>query len=584
MTAVPDAVASGAPVRLAVHPAVDAAVRGVVPASAASAMRFAIVEITPGVAARLLARCRPNGRRHAGAVRTYANAMRERRWLLNGVPVVVSRHGVLLDGMQRLLACVEARCAFETLFADGIDDEASGLQCRRHSVNRARVCSARGARHIQAVDAALRTLVRCAAGAMHATHPPAAGRAALDRMLGANPMIGQAVAASLARSACPLPEAVRSPLTCMGYALDPASTDRLLDAVTRPERFAEAEPGVVLRGWIDAGPGAPSPWPSETRLLALAIQALEATLRGTPLDGQPWTGSEPMRRFPQLSAPPGHAEAAPAAMRGADAAACTAGRQDGARVTIEGIGPHRAAQYLAQRVDRRRVSRAHVCALAEDIVEGRWAGNVQPICFAASGRLLDGQRRLRAVILSGGEIEVPVLRGLEEEASATYDIHARRGVVAGDAFEAFGDRALAAAMANLLWRHELRGPSTRARKASATDVRSIIASHPRLLLLRSFARRMTDFGRPSVIGYAAYAMERDDDALAHRFLRMFETGADLRPGHPILALRNVLQKQRVARCSQAVELSALLAGWERFKVWSVSPRGERSMRHRNVVA
>ncbi|WP_198374095.1 hypothetical protein [Neoroseomonas rubea] len=513
--------------------------------------------------------------------------MREQRWLLNGIPVVFSRDGVLLDGMQRMLACVEARCGFETLIADGIEDDAGVLLQRHHRGAPPRPCAARGNDHVRAVDAALRTLVRCAAGTVDAQHEPAVGRAALDGALRAHPMIGRAVGVSLAMTGCPLPEAIRSPLICMGYAIDRAKTDRLLSAVSRPECFRQTEPGVVLRWWIGAmgaGLGDPSSQPSEARLLALAIRALAATLNDTPLFGSAWPVGDAAPRFPQLVGASAMTAVEPVLPAESDPSMDLARRQDGPWVGIERIGPLRAARYLAQSAGRRRISGRRVATLARDMLEGNWISSVQPICFAASGRLLDGQHRLQAIIVAGCEMEMPVLRGLREEARATYDIHARRGVVVGDAFECFGDRALAAAMANLLWRHEQRTPSTRAKKASSADVIAIIAAHPRLMLLRSFARRMTDFGRPSVIGYAAYTMERDDDALARRFLGMFETGADLTPGHPILALRNALQKHRIARITQEAELKVLLDGWEHFKTWSASPRGERRLRQRSATA
>lgn len=584
MTALLPAIMRYASGRVSDQFANDGIAPGVTPVSATASMRFDILEITPAMAAQVIERCRQGARRHAGAVRAYASAMRERRWLLNGIPVVLSREGVLLDGMQRMLACIEARCSFETLIADGIEDDASVLLQRHYRMALPRASATRGTHHVHAVDAALGTLVRCAIGLKDDACQPVVGRAALDKALRANPMIGKAVGASLAMTECPLPEAVRSPLICMGYAIDRAKTDRFLSAVTRPEGFSRTEPGVALRWWISGGLGGPSSQPSEARLLALAIRALVATLNDTPLYGSVWPGADAAPRLPRLVGAPAQTAVELALRAGSDASNCVASRQDAPWLGIETIGPCRAAHYLARSTGRRRVSRARVATLARDMVDGRWISSVQPICFAASGSLLDGQHRLRAIIVSGVEIEVPVLRGLREEARPTYDIRARRRVVVGDAFEGFGDRALAAAMANLLWRHERRMPSTRARKATPTDVISIIAAHPRLMLLRSFARRMTDFGRPSVIGYAAYTMERDDEALARRFLGMFETGADLRPGHPILALRNALQRQRIARVSQAAELKALLAGWERFKAWSASPRGECRMLQRGVPA
>jgi hypothetical protein len=76
---------------------------------------------------------------------------------------------------------------------------------------------------------------------------------------------------------------------------------------------------------------------------------------------------------------------------------------------------------------------------------------------------------------------------------------------------------------------------------------------------------MGHFGRASVIGYAAYVMERDDAVLASRFLAALETGADQRPGHPILTLRGTLQKLRGSKAPQSEQLAVLLSGWERFK-------------------
>jgi hypothetical protein len=76
---------------------------------------------------------------------------------------------------------------------------------------------------------------------------------------------------------------------------------------------------------------------------------------------------------------------------------------------------------------------------------------------------------------------------------------------------------------------------------------------------------MGQFGRASVIGYAAYIMERDDATRAPRFLVALETVIDQRPGRPILALRGMLHALRAGKASQNAQLAALLAGWERFQ-------------------
>jgi hypothetical protein len=532
-------------------------------------IRYQIVTISPSRAASLLENRRPAARRHAGAVRTYGAAMRDGRWILNGMPIIVSRQGILLDGLQRLLASVETNMPFETFLSEQVDDDACHTidQQRRRSF--ASVLESRGVPHAHALQATLVKLIRYDEGTISDRDAAMPSWATMDRLLRANPWLEPAVTASLAMPGCPLREPVRSPLICIGYQIDRDKTDRLLDAVTRPEHYASTEPGVLLCHEILRGREGPSQSASTIRLLALAIKALDATVSETTLRRLSWTDSE---------ARSGAAEAfpRPRQYKGLAAPAAVASFEPPHETVstiafdIEAIDPARAARYLEHNIRNRRLSQAHIEAIARDLAQDRWMFNAQPICFANNGRLLNGQHRLRAVIRAGRPIEVPVVRGLDEAAYATYDSHPKRRADLGDPLETFGDQALAHAMANLLWRHERKALAIGNAKATAAEVQQIVRQHPRLLILRSFARKMGHFGRASVIGYAAYVMERDNADLASRFLTALETGADQGPGHPILALRGTLQGLRASKASQGEQLAALLGGWERFKARAVS--------------
>ena len=69
---------------------------------------FSIELVTPDSAARLLQSRRPGAGDNPTAINAYAESMREGRWILNGMPLILSRAGVLLDGVQRLRACIKA--------------------------------------------------------------------------------------------------------------------------------------------------------------------------------------------------------------------------------------------------------------------------------------------------------------------------------------------------------------------------------------------------------------------------------------------------------------------------------------------
>jgi hypothetical protein len=81
---------------------------------------FSIELVTPDSATELLQRKRPSAAENPAAINAYAEAMREGRWILNGMPLILSRAGVLLDGVQRLRACIKAGVPFLTVLAQNI--------------------------------------------------------------------------------------------------------------------------------------------------------------------------------------------------------------------------------------------------------------------------------------------------------------------------------------------------------------------------------------------------------------------------------------------------------------------------------
>ena len=208
----------------------------------------------------------------------------------------------------------------------------------------------------------------------------------------------------------------------------------------------------------------------------------------------------------------------------------------------------------------------HVEAMARDIAAGRWMFNAQPICFARNGRLLNGQHRLNAVIAAGQPVEVLVLRGLDEAAYETYDMHRQRGPQIDDLLEGCGDRALVAAAAGLLWRREMRpiGAGSGARPTAA-ELRAVVERYPDLVRFRGWGRKVGALLRSSVAIYLAIAIRRDDPELGEIFLERLETGAELPPSHPILKLRERLRDLRQAKAAPGVVIDETLKVWAAFR-------------------
>lgn len=103
---------------------------------------------------------------------------------------------------------------------------------------------------------------------------------------------------------------------------------------------------------------------------------------------------------------------------------------------IETITPEMAQMYLNKNIGNRQLSKATVASYAQLMRDDLWEVNNDAICFNASGRLLNGQHRLSAVVESGKPIQFAVIRGLGDDSFVTMDNGKNR--IAADAFYTFG--------------------------------------------------------------------------------------------------------------------------------------------------
>jgi hypothetical protein len=82
-----------------------------------------VVYITPEIAMRLLARNVSNRNPKERAIAAYATAMLQDQWGVTNQGIGVDRKGNLVDGQNRLMACVRAGVGFETVLATGLTPE-----------------------------------------------------------------------------------------------------------------------------------------------------------------------------------------------------------------------------------------------------------------------------------------------------------------------------------------------------------------------------------------------------------------------------------------------------------------------------
>lgn len=96
--------------------------------------------------------------------------------------------------------------------------------------------------------------------------------------------------------------------------------------------------------------------------------------------------------------------------------------------SMERYTPKLAREILdANNTDNRPLSQGRIEKYAADMTSGRWSTHTgETVKFAHSGRLLDGQHRLTALILANITMEFLTVRGLDEEIFTKIDIGKNR--------------------------------------------------------------------------------------------------------------------------------------------------------------
>lgn len=198
--------------------------------------------------------------------------------------------------------------------------------------------------------------------------------------------------------------------------------------------------------------------------------------------------------------------------------------------------PELALHYLSNNPANRPVSQARVNQLAAMMANGQWALNGETIVISSTGRLLDGQHRLAAVVKYGGYVPMLVATGALDAAFGTIDIGAKRTVGQICGMHGVPNAKMAAGAAAILFRMFHGCGSTV--PVPAPCILEVVERYPEIEAWANKARRSV-ISSASLLAACVYL-----DAIAHRsdlaekLVDGLKTGANLARGNPVLALRN----------------------------------------------
>jgi hypothetical protein len=250
------------------------------------------------------------------------------------------------------------------------------------------------------------------------------------------------------------------------------------------------------------------------------------------------------------------------------------------RSTVRTITPEQAKQWLDERnTGNRRINGNTLDKYARDMATGRWRMNGEPIIFARTGRLMDGQHRLGALVTAGVPVQMLVVENVPDDVFATINTGKVRTFT--DVLTIQGHKYASLLSSSLQWVMRITGGGNVkvASKFSYTQTEcdDALAMHPELCdsaVIIANGRAVRKIMSPSLATALHYLMSKADPTLAAAFFDALETGVGLHDDDPIRLLRERL----IANRTSAAKLPILVIAAIFIKTWNATVNGTKVRR------
>lgn len=241
------------------------------------------------------------------------------------------------------------------------------------------------------------------------------------------------------------------------------------------------------------------------------------------------------------------------------------------------ITPQVAQAMLEHNTHNRNLTESRAQAYARDMVSGNWRYTGEGIKFGPDGTLLDGQTRLRAIVLSGVTITMPVWRGIDPDAQLVMDSGRPRSN--SDALSLRGEKDVTTlrsiVCADFQWCHygaQAAFVSNGKRRVTPSEMLDWLAARPDLRDAVRQARILYEADRNiprSVYGVLWYEFGLISPEDQDRFFKDFGDGIGNSPLDPLVALRKGIAAAAVSpnvRVHSAQYRAALaIRAWNAFR-------------------
>jgi hypothetical protein len=234
------------------------------------------------------------------------------------------------------------------------------------------------------------------------------------------------------------------------------------------------------------------------------------------------------------------------------------------------------AQYMLDNnfESQRKLSMSRAKKYAEEMLSGNWRFNGECITIDNNGKLINGQHRCKGVVLSGVEIPVMVITGLESESFKTMDQGFKRGT--GQIFSMMGvkNSTLMTSSLKIYCQFLKTGKihSSSHINSSTLELEKIYNKNPnefdKIVLMANRTATYLKFSGFTTTMFGALTMANKDDPKVYEFLDKFNNQNWTKDDKcPIKFLHNVIAKARgnKMRFTAMQKSNALIVAWNHFK-------------------
>ncbi len=233
------------------------------------------------------------------------------------------------------------------------------------------------------------------------------------------------------------------------------------------------------------------------------------------------------------------------------------------------VDPALAEQWLGFNDDNRKRKDVAIRAFAADMKQGRWRLNGECIKFAGSPddpiKLLDGQNRLYAVVLSQTRQRLGVFFYVPDESQITMDSGTKRSFGDNLTMRGVKNSAIVAAVVGLAIKQQ-QGRLTNGQLMATTIAQEqFLEEHPEIVQSAGVASRFftkSDVA-PSIVGYTHWLFARIDPVEALQFWQDAAEKIGLPAGDPVLTMTSLFANMRRAQRSVPIQqqVSAVIRAW-----------------------